>query len=837
MKAIAIFFSYSLFKLFKVKSPQKKQKFLSSRNRTLPEKSIYFRDPALRETSASHFPFGLRLVRIGSKLLLILILQLLVVVQPSQAQLATNLAESMKKQKIVSARIQSPIRVEVTLAHRLKTVVASDFSIEPVAGVKNVQALDSTHLVLTTEPLDVRQNYQLFIKNAGSKALLHDGILNQFYSEKPFGYRREGEHGAFRVFAPRALQVQLVLFETYDATAGREFAMQRDDNGVWEFLTAENWTGKFYGYRIAGPSGEGEIYDDSKIVADPYSQAVATSNHYRHPGKTLILPEDNFNWEGDTFLKIPMEDLIIYEMHVRDLTAHPSSGVAPELRGTYRGLIQSGAKGGIDYIKTLGVNAVEFLPVHDFGNLEPALEENRVANNVYARNHWGYMTSYFFAPESYYATNGTMAPGKWNGVDGRQVREFKEVVKAFHRAGIAVLLDVVYNHVSQYDQNSFKLIDKKYYFRLDDDQNFLSKSGCGNDFKTERAMARRLILDSVEFWLREYHIDGFRFDLAAMIDWETSDAILKRARAINPNAIIIAEAWGGGGYTPAEHSQHGWAAWNDQIRNGVKGWQPTGKGDQGFIFGKWKSGTTMASLRSYVTGTLKEDGGLFQHKSHSINYLESHDDHTLGDFIRIASGEVGAKQVIADIDANAKPSPRQLRMNKLAALFLFTSQGPTMIHEGQEFARSKVIAKTDVPDPHAGQIDHNSYNKDNETNWINFQHAEMNRELVDYYRGLIALRQMHRAFRWSEESEVKFLFSEGELALGYQLHRQSSGDTHDFVVLMNGHTSKPAVFEIPAGEWEVVVNEQKAGVTVLGKFTGGDFSVMPTSGVVMRRKV
>jgi pullulanase/glycogen debranching enzyme len=559
-------------------------------------------------------------------------------------------------------------------------------------------------------------------------------------------------------------------------------------------------------------------------------------NHYRHPAKSLILPEDNFNWDGDDFVKIPMEDLIIYEMHARDLTAHPSSGVPPERRGTYRGLIQSGSTGGIDYIKSLGVNAVEFLPIHDFGNLEPAPEENRAANNIYGRNHWGYMTSYFFAPESYYATGGTMAPGHWNGVDGRQVREFKEVVKAFHQAGIAVLLDVVYNHVSQYDQNPFKLLDKKYYFRLDDKQDFLSKSGCGNDFKTERPMARRMILDSVEHWLREYHIDGFRFDLAAMIDWETCEAILQRARAINPQAIIIAEAWGGGAYTPAEHSQHGWAAWNDQIRNGVKGWQPTGKGDQGFIFGKWKSGTTMNSLRSYVTGTLKEDGGLFQHKSHAINYLESHDDHTLGDFIRIASGEVKPGQVITDLDANARLSPRQMRTNKLAALFLFTSQGATMIHEGQEFARSKVIAKSLVSDAHAGQTDHNSYNKDNETNWLNFQHAEMNRELVDYYRGLIALRQNHRAFRWSEKKDIELLSSEGEFSLGYSIRRASSGDTHDFVVLMNGHTTESAKFKVPTGQWEIVVNEQKAGVASLGKFAGGNFVLKPTSGVVLRKK-
>jgi pullulanase/glycogen debranching enzyme len=668
------------------------------------------------------------------------------------------------------------------------------------------------------------------------KKKLHDDNLNQFYSEKPLGCYRERKGFIFRVFAPRALQVRLVIFDRHDAEAGREFPMQRDKDGVWELGATENISGKYYGYRVSGPSGKGEIFDDRKIVADPYSRAVATMNHCTHPAKTIILSEEKFNWEGDTFLKIPLEDLIIYEMHVRDLTAHPSSGVAPELRGTYRGLIQPGAQGGIDYIQSLGVNTVEFLPIHDFGNLEPAPEEDRSSGNIYARNHWGYMTSYFFAPESYYATGGTMEPGKWNGEDGRQVHEFKEVVKAFHRAGIAVLLDVVYNHVSEYDQNPFKLIDKKYYFRLDARQNFLSHSGCGNDFKTERPMARRMILDSVEYWLREYHIDGFRFDLAAMLDWETCDMILKRARVINPNAIIIAEPWGGGGYTPAEHSQHGWAAWNDQIRNGVKGWRPTGEGDQGFIFGKWKNGTTMSHLRSYVTGTMKEDGGLFQRKSHAINYLESHDDHTLGDFIRIASGEVGLEQVITDLDANARLSPTQLRMNKLAALFLFTCQGPIMMHEGQEFARSKVIAKTAIADPHVGQIDHNSYNKDNETNWINFQHAEMNRELVDYYRGLIALRRAHRAFRWSEKNDIELIASEGEFSLGYRIHRKSSGDMHDFVVLMNGDTTGPAKFKVPIGQWEIVANGQKAGVVSLGEFRGGNFVVMPTNGVVMRRR-
>jgi pullulanase/glycogen debranching enzyme len=737
--------------------------------------------------------------------------------------------------RIDFAHIQAQNEIQIRFTAKPRRLAVADFSITPHVAVLAIQMTDSTTARLTTGPLDYRQNYVLEISGVGSKPLLPAGILDDLHSAKPLGHSLQNGKSVFRVFAPRATKVRLFVFDRHDQEKGVDYDMKRDDEGVWEFFANKNLAGKYYGYSVGGPAGAEEMFDSERIVADPYSRAVATRNEVAHPGRTLILPPDHFDWRGDSFMKIPMEDLIIYEMHVRDLTAHPSSGVSKELSGRYLGLIESGKAGGIDYIKSLGVNAVELLPVHDFGNWEPV--PNSTNQTDVQQNHWGYMSSYFFAPESYYATGGTLKAGAWSGVDGRQVREFKEVVRAFHQNGIAVLMDVVYNHVSQYDQNCFKYIDKKYYFRLDGDGKFIATSGCGNDFKTERPMARKMILDSVEYWMREYHIDGFRFDLAAMLDWETCDAILKKAREINPHAIIIAEPWGGGGYSPAQHSEHGWAAWNDQIRNGVKGWRPTGKGDQGFLFGKWKGGTTMRELRSYVTGTLREDGGLFQKKSHAINYLESHDDHTLGDFVRIASGEVGEHAVIQDIDANAKLSPTQLRMNKLAALFLFTSQGATMIHKGQEFARSKVIFKAPgIKDEEAGKIDHNSYNKDNETNYLNFKHAEMNRDLVDYYRGLIALRKAHRAFRWSDKKDVEFLKSKDEFALGYRLHRRSSGDAYDFIVLMNGHQTGQAHFVVPNGEWEVIVTPEKAGLESFGKFPGGDFIVNAGTGVVMRGK-
>ncbi|RPI00397.1 MAG: hypothetical protein EHM72_09355, partial [Calditrichaeota bacterium] len=585
--------------------------------------------------------------------------------------------------------------IQIKMTPRFAMATLDEFKIVPDLAIQSLGSADSS-LFLRTDPLILTQTYKLSFKNH-LFPISKDDLLDRLTSDKVLGCTTSPDSTIFRIFSPRALGITLCLFENAETDQCDQFELRRDQNGVWEAALPGHYFGKYYAYRIFGPIGDGEMFDPDKLIADPYSQAVATENTYLHQAKTLILEPSTFDWEGDDWIRRPLDDLIIYECHIRDLTAHPSAGASAEIAGSYSGFLQSGIRGGLEYLKKLGVNAVEFLPLQDFGNIEIPFGEpvGDVTNtwNPYARNHWGYMTSYFFAPESYYATGQTLSPDKISGADGRQVNEFKQVVKALHREGIAVIMDVVYNHVSQYDQNCFKLLDKFYYFRLNPDNTFCAASGCGNDLKTERAMVRRLIIDSVKFWMQEYHIDGFRFDLAAMIDWETCDAILREARALNPQAIIIAEPWGGGGYAPAEFSQHGWASWNDQIRNGVKGQNPFN--GHGFIFAKWQGQNSINTMQNYLSGTLAKNGGLFVKREHSVNYLESHDDHTMGDFIRIG---LGNSEFVNDVDANAVLTDQQLRLNKLAALFLFVSQGAVMIHEGQEWARSKVIARTTVAD-------------------------------------------------------------------------------------------------------------------------------------------
>ncbi len=688
--------------------------------------------------------------------------------------------------------------------------------------------------------------FLLFTLNCSpDNAMKRLASLDSLYSNKPLGCIVENGKTTFRVFAPRATEVKLVLFDKADDESGKEILMKRDPDGVWEHTEQGELYGKFYGYKANGAPGKNEMWNPNVVVADPYSKAVATKNTYRHQAKTLIL-DTRYDWEGDTWV-IPKNhnELIIYEAHVRDLTAHASSEL--EKKGTYLGLVEKGKTGGLDYFKSLGINAIELLPIHKFGTIEipyldsSVLREGYPINtwNPYARNHWGYMTSYFFAPETYYATDGTLDPNKMNGTDGRAVREFKDMVKALHKENIAVILDVVYNHVSQYDYNCFKYLDKFYYFRTDSAGNFLSLSGCGNDFKTERPMARRLIVESIKYWMTEYHIDGFRFDLAAMIDFETAKAIYQEAKKINPNVILIAEAWGGGEYEPHLFSEIGWASWNDQIRNGVKGQNPDN--GLGFIFGKFQGNNNVRSLRSFVTGTLREDGGLFQQKEHSINYLESHDDHTLGDFIRLGLHEVKHDTVITDLDKHAQLSSKQLALNKLAALFLFTTQGPVMIHEGQEFARSKVIAETDVPDKHIGRIDHNSYEKDNETNYLNYAHANLNSELVDYYKGLIALRKANPIFSSAPKFAVKFIDAKDTLVVAFKLDKDEYNKVaekksdYDFLVVMNGHTRKSVDFLLPDGDWQLIANDKKVSLLEPIGILKNRVSVPASSGLILKQ--
>lgn len=637
----------------------------------------------------------------------------------------------------------------------------------------------------------------------------------------------------FAFYCPRAKRMNCIIFKHYDDETGAEHPMEADRKGVWKLSIDEDLSGKWYGYKADFEKTQKpkSPYIDS-VFADPYSKHVTVVNTFRQDAKSYIF-NHSFDWEGTShcFPDDP-RDLIIYESHLKDLTGHPSSNA--DGMGSYKKLIDPDQQGGIVHLKKLGVNCVEFLPLQKFSPIEPPFGDRTEEGfhntwNVYEANYWGYMTSFFFAPENSFASDrSNHHSGKTTAV----IDEFKEMVKALHSNGITVLMDVVYNHTSLFDKNPHTHLLPDVYLRRDRNGKFLNRSGTGNEFKSEEPAARRLIIDSLLYWMDEYKIDGFRFDLAALLDEKTWDVIKNEVRNKYPQAVLIAEPWGGN-YSPHQFSDHGWASWNDRIRNSFKGSDPLH--DRGFIFSDWQHETKRERLENILRGTLNHsEGGLYNTSAHSVNYLESHDGYTLGDFIRIGLNPEIHDQAIENRAEHTKLNEQELKLSRLAALSLFVSQGITMIHAGQEFARSKVIAKTPVDDPEEGKIDHNSYQKNNETNWLNFDDIALNRDLFEYYRGLIDIRKHSPALRKCKPEEINFDYHGNPLLLSFYIDGNSSGDMYDYYIVLNGNSYPYENHELPPGAWEVIADHEIASSHVIN-IINRSVNIPAQSGILLRK--
>lgn len=637
----------------------------------------------------------------------------------------------------------------------------------------------------------------------------------------------------FCFYCKDASHVTCEIFGDYKDSTGNRKEMEQDSDGFWHLTVSENLRGKWYGYHVEHPESMEETNPyRGKLFADPYSRHVTVNNQYDQQAKSYIF-NDSFNWEGDQH-QYPDDprDLVIYETHLKDCTAHPSSEASGD--GFYTKFIDLNQKGGIVHLKNLGVNCVEFLPLQKFAPIEPPYGEETEEGffnswNPYSENYWGYMTSFFFAPENSLASDGS---GKIRGYTTAAVTEFKAMVKELHKHGITVLMDVVYNHTSLFDRNPQTHLCPHTYLRYNEKGKLMNRSGTGNEFKSEEPIARQLILDSLTYWVEEYHIDGFRFDLAALLDMETWEAIRNELHKIDNRIVLIAEPWGGH-YAPAKFSEHDWASWNDRIRNSIKGSDPLH--DRGFIFSEWQHETSRGRLENIIRGTLKNgDGGLFETSAHSVNYLESHDGYTLADFIRIGLNPELQETVIDDPLEFNKLNDEQMDHAKLAALTLFSAQGMTMIHAGQEFGRSKIIAETNADDSDVGKIDHNSYQKDNETNWLNFKVLELNRDLYDYYRGLIEIRLSSPALRKAQPQEISFDHFDNPLLLSFYVSGTSSGDMFDYYIILNANWSDSISHHLPQGSWELIANKQIASSQAID-ILSGSIKVPAKSGVILRK--
>ena len=621
----------------------------------------------------------------------------------------------------------------------------------------------------------------------------------------------------FKIHAPSSDFVYLVIFDNIKDKKGNEYLMREIKNGDWEYFLPNAKDGTLYGYRLEGPQNDKDV-----IIADPYSKATVTQNSWRHVAKSIAINR-KFDWEGDSWIKKDPRDLIIYEAHLRDLTQHETS--LAKSKGSYLGLIEKNQNGGIKHLKDLGINAIQFLPLWDYANFEIPFKKEVEGFyndwNPYERNHWGYMPTFFTAPESYYSSDWTDVPGEWNGLDGEAVYEMKTMVKTLHREGISVILDVVINHVSNYDYHPLKYIDKSLYFKLDSNNNYVSQC-CGNLLDTDNEKVRQYIIESLKYWMTDYHIDGFRFDQCHLLSKETAIIIKNELKSINPNVIIYGEAWN---ERETEFSKIGWGSFNAKFRDALRG-DLHNIDEKGFLFGQFRQGETLEDIRSIIMGSSFGSKSIYISPSHSINFLEVHDNYSFSDYLRLSLGLISKNDIFKTPFLPLQKESQLSKINKLAALILLTSQGIPIIHQGQEWAHSQVISASKVSDLNIGKIDGNPYNKDNETNWVNWNHKKTNQDLVDYYINLIEIRKSIPIFRHAGEKDFKFQ-GLSKFAIGYTINE-------NLAVYVNSAPMNEVSTYLPEGNWTILADKDYADINGL-RVTSGKIIIPPTSGLILKR--
>jgi pullulanase len=465
--------------------------------------------------------------------------------------------------------------------------------------------------------------------------LLQPGVfLKTLDSQLPLGAAVLAGGTRFRLFAPRARAVYLFLYPKPDSPGGDPVALHLVDTTTWEVVVPGDHEGWGYHFQVDGEAGTGYSHFDAAFpILDPWARCVAGPH-----GPAIVIADSAFGRDRSTDFTPPAwHDLVVVEAHVRDLTAAAPIPLSTAERAGFSGL-RAWIDDAACYLRQLGVNAVEFQPVHQFDTVDPA---------EYA---WGYMPVNYFAPATQYALDPTRQS---------QIREFQEVVAACHRAGMAVLLDVVYNHVGE--PNFLQFIDKQYYFLLDETGDYLNYSGCGNTLDANTPMVRRLIRDSLIHWLRAYGVDGFRFDLGELLGVDTLAWLETELKAVKPSVILIAEPWSFRGHIAGALRATGWASWNDGFREQVRA---------------YICGTGHPLALAHAIGGSFPDWSRFA--AQTVNYLESHDDHCWIDKITTNPGGDGSW-----------PSADDIRRTHLAAAVLMVSLGVPMLSSGMDFLKSK----------------------------------------------------------------------------------------------------------------------------------------------------
>lgn len=573
-------------------------------------------------------------------------------------------------------------------------------------------------------------------KEAAKKEVIE--ITASTGSPLPFGVSFQPNGVNFSLFSKNATAVTLKLFLPQDIAPIYEIPLDPDINktgDVWHIFVENISDGLHYAYNVDGPFDEkkGYRFDRSKLLIDPYARAISNESKWGIDEKAclrgILQKHAPTDWEKDKLPNIPMEEMIIYEMHIRGFTQDPSSGASN--RGTFLGVIEK-----IPHLKALGVNTVELLPIHSFNECENIFTNPKTKERLY--NYWGYSTINFFAPMNRYATD-----------KHQSIREFRTMVSALHKAGIQVILDVVFNHTAEGSENgptiSFKGLENEIYYMIGPKGEFLNFSGCGNTFNCNHPVARELIRTSLRYWVSEMHVDGFRFDLASILGRATdgtplSNPPLLELIALDPvlaNTKLIAEAWDAGGlYQVGSFPSWGvWAEWNGKYRDVVR------------KFIKGTDNMTGAFVTAICGSSDLYSKG--RTPAHSINFITAHDGFSLADLVSYnekhneENGEgnrdgtnendswnCGCEGITNDqsiLDLRA----RQMRNFHVA---LMVSLGVPMIQMGDEYAHTK-------------KGNNNTWSHDSRINWFCWDELAKKQDYFRFFHLMIEFRKKHKIFQ------------------------------------------------------------------------------------------
>ena len=616
----------------------------------------------------------------------------------------------------------------------------------------------------------------------------------------------------FSLWSPVADEVKVLLYESgHEGSAYKTIPMEKGIDGTWKAVVAEDLHGKFYTFNVK--------VEDRWLGDTPGIMAKAVGVNGKRAAVLDLDLTDPQGWKDDVRPALDnFADIVVYEMHHRDFSIDSVSGITN--KGKFLALTEEGTKSslgektGIDHLKELGVNHVHILPSYDYASVD----ESKLESNQY---NWGY------DPVNYNVPDGSYSTDPYN--PAIRIKEFKQMVQALHKAGIRVVLDVVYNHTFDIVNSNFEKTVPGYFYRFNAEGKYADASGCGNETASDRAMMRKYMIQSVLHWVKEYHIDGFRFDLMGIHDIETMNAIRAELNKIDPTIFIYGEGWAAGSpQMPQEelamkanaYKMPGIAVFSDEMRDGIRGpWNNDKEG--AFLIGQ--PGHEMSIMYGLV-GCIEHpqivnDSVNYSQKpwaaqpTQMISYVSCHDDMCLADRIK------------ATLPADATIEDR-IALHKLAETFVFTSQGVPFIFTGDEIMRDKKGV-------------HNSYNSPDNINTVDWKQKTTYRGVFDYVKDLIALRKAHPAFRMGNADLVRkhmeFLPVEGSNLIAFILKDNANGDSWKNIVVAYNSRTEAAQLNVPSGNYTIVCKDGKINMKGMGKVKGTSVMVPARSALIMHQ--